>query len=128
MQKDNAKVGKISIFNSLDVKLKFLTSWVELTQFSVESSCIKLKICSIQLKLSWKCEQLNFESSWIQNVNLKLNSMISLVVVNLAVVDLAVLNNVDIESSFKFENLDYENDMKRSTSILSSFFSSDIVN
>jgi len=54
--------------------------------------------------------------------------MISLVVVNLAVVDLAVLNNVDIESSFKFENLDYENDMKRSTSILSSFFSSDIVN
>ena len=38
MQKDNAKVGKISIFSSLDVKLKFLTSQVELTQFLVESS------------------------------------------------------------------------------------------
>ncbi len=78
MQKDNAKVEKISIFNSLDVKLEFLTSWVELIQFSVELSWIELKICSIWLKLSWKCEQLNFESSWIQNVNLKLNLMISL--------------------------------------------------
>ncbi len=53
-------------------------SWVELTQFLVESSRVKLKICSIQLKLSWKCEQLNFESSWIQNVNSKLDLMISL--------------------------------------------------
>ncbi len=53
-------------------------SRVELTQFSVELSWIELKICSIQLKLSWKCKQLNFESSWIQNVNLKLNLMISL--------------------------------------------------
>ncbi len=44
MQKDNAKVEKISIFNSLDVKLKFLMSRVELTQFSVESSHVKLKI------------------------------------------------------------------------------------
>ncbi len=31
MQKDNAKVGKISIFNSLDIKLKFLMSQVKLT-------------------------------------------------------------------------------------------------
>jgi len=77
-QKDNAKVEKISIFNSLDVKLEFLTSWVELIQFSVESSCIKLKICVIWLESSWKCEQLDFESSWIQNVNSKLNSIISL--------------------------------------------------
>jgi len=78
MQKDNAKVGKISIFSSLDIKLEFLTSQVELTQFSVEMSCVKLKICSTRLKLNWKCEQLNFESSWIQNVNSKLDLMISL--------------------------------------------------
>ncbi len=78
MQKDNAKVGKISIFSSLDVKLKFLTNRVELTQFSVELSRVKLKICSIWLKSSWKYEQLDFESSQIQNVNLKLNLMISL--------------------------------------------------
>jgi len=31
MQKDNAKVEKISIFNFLDVKLKFLMNQVELT-------------------------------------------------------------------------------------------------
>ncbi len=81
MQKDNAKAknGKISIFNSLDVKLEFLTSRVELTQFLVESSCIKLKIWATWLESSWKCEQLNFESSWIQNVNSKLNLTISLV-------------------------------------------------
>jgi len=78
MQKDNAKVGKISIFSSLDVKLEFLTSRVELTQFSVESSRVKLKIWAIQLKLSWKCEQLDLISIWVQNVNSKLNSMISL--------------------------------------------------
>ncbi len=44
MQKDNAKVEIFFIFSFLDVKLKFLTSQVELTQFSVESSCVKLKI------------------------------------------------------------------------------------
>jgi len=38
------KIGKISIFSSLDAKLEFLTSQVELIQFSVESSCVKLKI------------------------------------------------------------------------------------
>jgi hypothetical protein len=42
MQKQ--KTGKISIFNSLDIKLKFLTNRVELTQFSVESSRVELKI------------------------------------------------------------------------------------
>ncbi len=42
MQKQ--KTGKISIFNSLDIKLKFLMSQVELTQFSVELSRVKLKI------------------------------------------------------------------------------------
>ncbi len=52
MQKDNAKVEKISIFSILDVKLKFLTSQVKLTQFSVESSHVKLKICAIRLELS----------------------------------------------------------------------------
>ncbi len=78
MQKDNAKVEKKIIFSSFDVKLKFLMNWVELTQFSVESNCIKLKICVIWLELSWKCEQLNFKSSRIQNVNLKLNLTISL--------------------------------------------------
>ncbi len=76
MQKQ--KIEKISIFSSFDVKLKFLTSQVELIQFSVEFSYVKLKIWAIRLRLSWKCEQLDFESSWIQNVNSKLNSMISL--------------------------------------------------
>ncbi len=52
MQKDNAKVGKISIFNYFDIKLEFLMNRVELTQFSVELSCIELKICSIQLELN----------------------------------------------------------------------------
>ena len=80
MQKDNAKVEKISIFSSLDVKLKFLTSRVELTQFSVESSHVKLKICVTRLESNWKCEQLDFELSRIQNVNSKLNSMMSLIV------------------------------------------------
>jgi len=56
MQKDNAKVEKISIFNSFNVKLKFLMSWIELTQFSIESSYIELKIYAIWLKLSWKCK------------------------------------------------------------------------
>ncbi len=57
-QKDNAKVEKISIFSSLDVKLKFLMNWVKLTQFSVESSCIKLKIWATQLwiELNSKCQ------------------------------------------------------------------------
>ncbi len=78
MQKDNAKVEKFSIFNFLDVKLKFLMSWIKLTQFSVELSHVELKICATQLKSSWKCEQLNFKLSWIQNVNSKLDLMISL--------------------------------------------------
>jgi len=47
MQKDNAKVEKISLFSFLDIKLKFLTSQVELIQFSVELSHVELKICSI---------------------------------------------------------------------------------
>ena len=76
MQK--SKIGKLSIFNSLNVKLKFLTSWVELTQFSVKSSRVKLKIWAIRLKLSRKCEQLDSISIQVQNVNSKLNSMISL--------------------------------------------------
>ncbi len=44
------------------------------------------------------------------------------------IVDLAVLSNVDNISSSKFENLNCENVIKRSTLIESSFFSSDIVN
>ncbi len=77
MQKQ--KTGKISIFNFLDVKLKFLTNRVELTQFSVELSCIKLKIWAIWLESSWKCEQLNLILIQVQNVNSKLNLMISLI-------------------------------------------------
>ncbi len=72
------KIGKFSIFNFLDVKLKFLTNQVKLTQFSVKSSHVKLKIWATQLKSSWKCEQLNLISIQVQNVNLKLNLMISL--------------------------------------------------
>ncbi len=68
----------VSILNALDVKFKFLMSQVELTQFLVESSCIKLKIWAIWLESSWKYEQLDSISIWIQNVNLKLNSTISL--------------------------------------------------
>ncbi len=44
------------------------------------------------------------------------------------VVDLAVLSNINNISSSKFENLDCEDVMKRSTSIASLFFSSDIIN
>ncbi len=78
MQKGNAKVGKISIFSFLDVKLKFLTNRVELTQFSVGSSHVKLKIWATRLESSWKCEQLDSISIWVQNVNLKLDLIISL--------------------------------------------------
>ncbi len=76
MQK--SKIGKFSIFSSLDVKLKFLMSRVELIQFSVELSHVELKISVTQLELSWKCEQLDSISIQVQNVNLKLNLMISL--------------------------------------------------
>jgi len=76
MQK--SKIEKFSIFNFLDVKLKFLMSRVELTQFSVESSRVELKIWATQLKSSWKCEQLDSILIWVQNVNLKLDSMINL--------------------------------------------------
>ena len=72
------KTGKISIFSSLDIKLEFLMSWVELIQFSIKLSRVKLKIWATQLKLSWKCEQFDSISVWVQNVNLKLNLMISL--------------------------------------------------
>ncbi len=44
------------------------------------------------------------------------------------VVDLAVLSNVNNVSSLKFENLNCEDVIKRSTLIESSFFSFDIVN
>ncbi len=75
------------------------------------------------LFLSVKCDVTR--SKWANAENRAFESE---VVVDLAVVDLAVLNNVDNENSLKFENLDCENDMKRSTLIVSSFFSSDIVN
>ncbi len=77
MQK--SKTGKFSIFSSLDVKLEFLASRVELIQFPVESSCVKLKIWAIQLESSWKCEQFDSISIQVQNVNSKLDSMISLI-------------------------------------------------
>ncbi len=77
MQKQ--KTGKISIFNSLDVKLKFLTNWIELTQFSVKSSHVELKIWATQLESSWKCEQFDSILIRVQNVNSKLDLMISLI-------------------------------------------------
>ncbi len=64
MQKGNAKrqckkimqkSGKISILSSLDAKLEFLTSRVELTRFLVKSSHVELKICSTRLESNWKC-------------------------------------------------------------------------
>ncbi len=75
------------------------------------------------LFLSVKCDVT--QSKWADAENQAFKSE---VVVNLAVVDLTVLNNVNNESSSKFENLDCKDDIKRSTSIVSSFFSSDIVN
>ncbi len=56
MQK--SKTENFSIFNSLDVKLEFLTSRVELTQFSVESSRVKLKMWAtwLDLDLNSKCQ------------------------------------------------------------------------
>ncbi len=65
MQK--SKTEKFSIFNSLDVKLKFLMSWVKLTQFSVELSCVKLKIWATWLESSWKYEQLDLNQ--VENVS-----------------------------------------------------------
>ncbi len=78
MQKGNAKAGKISIFSPLDAKLGSLTGRVELTQFPVGSGRVELKICSTRLESGWKCEQPDFESGRIQNVNPKLDSTISL--------------------------------------------------
>ncbi len=75
------------------------------------------------LFLSVKCNVTR--SKWADAENQAFKSE---VVVDLAVVDLAVLNNVDNESSLKFENLDCEDDIKRSTLSVSLFFSSDIVN
>ena len=56
MQKQ--KTGKISIFSSLDAKLEFLTSQVELTQFPVGSSRVKLKMWATQLNIdsNSKCQ------------------------------------------------------------------------
>ncbi len=69
----------VSILSSLNVKLEFLTSWVKLTQLLLESRWVELKICSTWLELSWKCEQLDSRLIQVQNVNLKLNLMISLI-------------------------------------------------
>ncbi len=75
------------------------------------------------LFLSVKCDVT--QSKWADAENQAFESE---VVVDLAVVDLAVLNNVNNESFLKFKNLDCENDMKRLTSIVSLFFSFNIVN
>ncbi len=77
MQK--SKTENFSIFSSFDIKLEFLMNQVELTQFLVESDCIKLKIWATWLELSWKCKQLDSILIQVQSVNLKLNLMISLV-------------------------------------------------
>jgi len=70
------------------------------------------------LFLSVKCDVTR--SKWADAENWAFESEV--------VVDLAVLSNVDNMSSSKFKNLDCEDVIKRSTSIESSFFSSDIVN
>jgi len=75
------------------------------------------------LFLSVKCDVTR--SKWADAENQAFKSE---VIINLAVVDLAVLDNINNENSSKFENLDYEDDMKRSTSSVSLFFSFDIVN
>ncbi len=76
MQKQ--KTGKISIFSPLGAKLESLAGRVGLTQFPVGSSRVGLKIWATRLESGWKCGQLDFESSQIQNVNPKLDSTISL--------------------------------------------------
>ena len=58
MQK--SRTGKISIFSSLDAKLEFLAGRVE---------------------SGWKCEQLDSISIRVQNVNSKLDSTISLLII-----------------------------------------------
>ncbi len=76
MQK--SKTGKFSIFSPLGAKLGFLAGRVGLTQFLVGSGRVGLEICSTQLKSGWKCEQPDFESGRIQNVNPKPDLTISL--------------------------------------------------
>ncbi len=104
-------------------------------------SSFNLKIATNFIKFRWF---IIFHNDWLFFFNLFLSvkcdvtwskwadaenwAFKSEVVVDLAVINLAVLNNVDNESSLKFENLDWEDGMKRSTSSVSSFFSSDIVN
>jgi hypothetical protein len=90
MQKQ--KTGKISIFSSLNAKLEFLAGRVELTQFPVGSSRVELKIWATRLESGWKCEQSDFESSRIQNVNSKLDPTISLI-------------KTEFKSTFKMTNL-----------------------
>ncbi len=105
------------------------------------NSSFNLKIATNFIKFLWF---IIFHNNWLFFFNLFLSvkndvtqskwanaenqAFESEVIIDLAVVDLAVLNNVDNENSLKFENLDCKDDIKRSTSIVSSFFSSDIVN
>ncbi len=72
------KCKKIMQKSGKNLYLALLMSQVELTRFLVESNRVKLKICSTWLESSWKCEQLDFKSSRIQNVNSKLDLTISL--------------------------------------------------
>ncbi len=72
----------------------------------------------VNLFLSVKCDVT--QSKWANAENQAFKSEV--------VINLAVLNNVDNENSSKFKNLNYKDDIKESTSIVSSFFSSDIVN
>ncbi len=117
---------RCSFFNAKDddldssFDLKTVTNFIKFLWFII--SCNDWSFF-FNLFLSVKCDVTR--SKWADAENQTFESE---VVINLAVVDLAVLNNVDKESSLKFENLDYEDGMKRSTSIVSSFFSSDIVN
>ncbi len=69
-----------------------------------------------------------YDITWSKWANVENQAFKSEVVINFAVVDLAVLDNINNENSLKFKNLDCKDDMKRLTSIVSLFFSSDIVN
>ncbi len=99
-----------SLFN-----LKTVTNFIKFLWFTIFHNDWS---SFFNLFLSVKCDVTR--SKWADAENWAFKSEV--------VVDLAVLSNVNNVSSSKFENLDCEDVMKRSTSIESSFFSSDIVN
>jgi len=113
----------VSIFSTLDVKFEFLMSWVELTRFLVESSRVELKIWATRLELSWKCEQLNLISIRVQNVNLKLNSTISLcnaLQMKESKIFFAIQDFKKVFSEILFDSLNIHNQMKHFIDLMKS--------